>query len=72
MATVFLGRRGQSSTSSLGKKPASPRHTIPASAYGEFVFSKPVLLGVLDRVSRFWNINKAPPNVPQSRLKMQI
>jgi len=37
---------------------------VPASAYGEFVFSEPDPLRVLDRrnrVSRSWNINKRPP-----------
>jgi hypothetical protein len=42
---------------------------IPARAYGEFVFSEPDLLRVLDRsnrVSRSWNINKRPPTVPKA------
>jgi hypothetical protein len=42
---------------------------LPASAYGEFVFSEPDLLRVLDRrnrVSRSWNINKRPPTVPKA------
>jgi hypothetical protein len=41
----------------------------PASAYGEFVFSEPDLLRVLDRrnrLSRSWNINKRPPTVPKA------
>jgi hypothetical protein len=42
---------------------------IPASAYGEFVFSEPDLLRVLDRrnrVSRAWNHSKRPPTVPKA------
>jgi hypothetical protein len=42
---------------------------IPATAYGEFVFSEPDLLRVLDRrnrVSRSRNINKRPPTVPKA------
>jgi hypothetical protein len=42
---------------------------IPASDYGEFVFSEPDLLRVLDRrnrVSRSWNLNKRPPSVPKA------
>jgi hypothetical protein len=42
---------------------------VPASAYGQFVFSAPDLLRVLDRrnrVSRSWNINKRPPAVPKA------
>ena len=42
---------------------------LPASAYGEFVFSEPELLRVLDRrnrVSRSLNINKRPPTVPKA------
>ena len=41
----------------------------PASAYGQFVFSAPDLLRVLDRrnrVSRSWNLNKRPPTVPKA------
>jgi hypothetical protein len=42
---------------------------LPASAYGEFVFSAPDLLRVWDRrnrVSRSWNINNRPPAVPKA------
>jgi hypothetical protein len=42
---------------------------VPASAYGEFVFSEPDLLRVLDRrnrVSRSWNINKRPRTLPKA------
>jgi hypothetical protein len=42
---------------------------VPASAYGQFVFSEPDLLRVLDRrnrVSRSRNINKRPPAVPEA------
>jgi hypothetical protein len=42
---------------------------LPASAYGEFVFSAPDLLCVLDRrnrVDRAWNLNKRPPMVPKA------
>jgi hypothetical protein len=41
----------------------------PASAYGEFVFSAPDLLRVLDRrnrVDRAWNLSKRPPTVPKA------
>jgi hypothetical protein len=42
---------------------------VPASAYGEFVFSEPDLLRVLDRrnrVFRAWNHSKRPPTVPKA------
>jgi hypothetical protein len=42
---------------------------VPASAYGEFVFSEPDLLRVLDRrnrVTRAWNHSKRPPTVPKA------
>jgi hypothetical protein len=41
----------------------------PASAYGEFVFSAPDLLRVLDRrnrVDRAWSFSKRPPTVPKA------
>ncbi len=41
---------------------------LPASAYGEFVFSAPDLLRVLDRrnrVIRSWDVNKRPPTFPK-------
>jgi len=42
---------------------------LPASAYGEFVFSEPDLLRVLDRrnrVTRSWDVNKRPPTFPKA------
>ncbi len=41
---------------------------LPASAHGEFVFSAPDLLRVLDRrnrVTRSWDVNKRPPTFPK-------
>jgi hypothetical protein len=42
---------------------------LPAAAYGEFVFSAPDLLRVLDRrnrIIRSWNVNKRPPTFPKA------
>jgi hypothetical protein len=42
---------------------------LPASAHGQFVFSEPDLLRVIDRrnrVSRSWNIDKRPPTFPKA------
>ena len=41
---------------------------LPASAHGEFVFSSPALLRVIDRaarLSRSWDVNKRPPTFPK-------
>jgi hypothetical protein len=42
---------------------------LPASAHGQFVFSAPGLLRVIDRknrLSRSWDVNKRPPAFPKA------
>jgi hypothetical protein len=42
---------------------------LPASAHGQFVFSEPDLLRVIDRknrLSRSWDVNKRPPTLPKA------